>query len=169
MASANSPHTLTLTHPFRPPFLAVSRRFTPSCVAQYISFSADSTSPVRDQYCPGCVFNMSQMGDPAASGAFRKAMADVLFINRSAVSVDSIAANGYLGGSCIGGNCNSPQIVVTFTVTVLGMDMDAYLTVTALTYAYYEAASSASYNIYTRSSLIAALSRYNFPRLLQLS
>jgi hypothetical protein len=122
-----------------------------------------SSSPVRDQYCPGCAFNMTKMGDPAASEAFRRAMAEVLFVNRSSLSVDSFASNGYLGGWCIGGNCNSPQIAVAFTVTVPGADMNAYLSVTSLLFAFYEAANSATYYAASRNSLIASLANYGFP------
>jgi hypothetical protein len=117
--------------------------------------------PLRDQYCPNCPFNITAMGEASVPEAFRRAIAEVLFVNRSSVAIDGFDFSGYVGGTCFGGTCNSPQMKVTFTVTVRGVDMDAYLSLTALLYAYYEAAYSMSYS--TRNSLIIALAKYNFP------
>ena len=123
--------------------------------------SPTGNSYVKTLYCPACVFNITAMGDAIVPEAFRRAMADVLFVDTNAIHVDSLESSGYIGGTCISSLCENPQMRITFTVTVPGMDMNAYLSATALLYAFYEAANSVSSTI--RSSLIAALAARNFP------
>ena len=118
-------------------------------------FSSPSYSYDTNQYYYS---NVTAISDPKAPIALANAIADVLFLPHSAVSINSFTPVGYIGGGNVGGYANPST---TATVTVLYQGTGLIPTVNAISDAFNEATSAVSSQ--EKSPLGNALIKYNFP------
>ena len=101
--------------------------------------------------------NVTAIFNPMAPTALANAFADVLFLPRSAISINSFAPLSY-SGCGIGGFCNPSA---TATLTVLYQGTGLIPSVSAVTYAFYEAIYAVTSQ--EQSPLGNALIKYGFP------
>ena len=107
---------------------------------------------------------MTAISDPKAPKALANAIADVLFLPYSAVSINSFTPFGYLGGGNVDGYANPST---TATLTVLYQGTGLIPNVNAISYAFYEAIYAVT--TIEPSPLGNALIKYGFPNTNSLS
>ena len=101
--------------------------------------------------------NVTAISNPIGPTALANAIADVLFLPHSAVSINSYTPLGYSGCGA-GGYCN-PSTSATLTVLYQGTGLIP--SINAITYAYYEAIYAVTSQ--EKSPLGNALNKYGFP------
>ena len=102
--------------------------------------------------------NVTAIFTPMAPAALRNAIADVLFLPHSAVSINNFNPIGYSGGGSTGGY-SSPS--TTATVTVLYQGTGLIPSVNAISDAFYEIIYAVTSQ--EHSPLVDALIKYGFP------
>ena len=129
----------------------------------YTSISVGSYSTYYNQYIYTNVYpNITAMSNPKASTWLSNAIADVMSLPHSAVSINTFNSFGNIGGGNVGGYSN-PRTTATLTVLNQGTGLstsDLFNTFTAAINAFRNGFNSQGSN---QSPLGIALASYGFP------